>query len=62
VPPARSRALAAALAADFEQLTAATHVGPLLGRRAAATAERVADWIVRAAPGRHAAHENLAAL
>ena len=62
VPPARSRALATALAADFEQLTAATHVGPLLGRSAAATAERVADWIVRAAPGRHAAHENLAAL
>ncbi|HEY0233170.1 MAG TPA: alpha/beta hydrolase family protein [Dokdonella sp.] len=62
VPAASSRALAAALAADFELLTAATHVGPLLGRSAAATAERVARWIEQARLAGSAAHENLAAL
>jgi len=62
VPAAGSRRLAAALAADFEVLTAATHVGPLLGRSAATTAERVADWIERSDGKRGAAYENLAAL
>ncbi|MEP7042443.1 MAG: alpha/beta fold hydrolase [Dokdonella sp.] len=50
VPAASGRALAGALGADFEGLTAATHLGPLLGRGAAVTAERVADWIVRVHP------------
>ncbi|MET0224903.1 MAG: alpha/beta hydrolase family protein [Dokdonella sp.] len=62
VPAAGSRALAAALTADFELLTAATHVGPLLGRDAAVTAARAADWIERSCLEHAAAHENLAAL
>ena len=52
VPAAGSRALAVALAADFELLSAATHVGPLLGRNAATTAERVAAWIERSCVAR----------
>jgi pimeloyl-ACP methyl ester carboxylesterase len=45
VPPLASRALAVRLGADFESLRAASHVGPLLGTRAAVIAARVADWL-----------------
>jgi pimeloyl-ACP methyl ester carboxylesterase len=38
-PPAASRALAERLGADFRLLRGASHVGPLLGRQAAAIAE-----------------------
>ena len=44
VPPAASRHLAARLGADFRLLRGASHVGPLLGRSAAAAAESVARW------------------
>lgn len=45
VPTESSRALAATLGADFECVPGASHVGPLLGRSAAHTAERVAQWL-----------------
>jgi len=47
VPPETSRALAQELKADFELLSRASHVGPLLGRSAARTAQHVADWTER---------------
>ncbi|HEX7770099.1 MAG TPA: alpha/beta fold hydrolase [Dokdonella sp.] len=47
VPVESSCLLAATLEADFEQVAGASHVGPLLGRSAARTAERVADWLQR---------------
>ena len=50
VPPLASRALAVRLGADFESLRGASHVGPLLGTRAAAIAIRVADWIAEHTP------------
>lgn len=49
VPVASSGLLAATLEADFETITGASHVGPLLGRSAARTAERVADWLAQRA-------------
>lgn len=45
VPTESSRALAATLGADFECVAGASHVGPLLGRSAAGTAARVAEWL-----------------
>ena len=44
VPPAASRALAAKYAADFRLLAGVSHVGPLLGRRAAVVADDVRRW------------------
>ena len=54
VPASISGALAAALSADFVMLRRAGHVGPLLGRTAAATAEHVAAWLLERLPGRNA--------
>ena len=45
VPPAAMQALAVRLSADLESIAGASHVGPLLGRSAAAAAERVAGWL-----------------
>jgi hypothetical protein len=45
VPVESSCLLAATLEADFEQVAGASHVGPLLGRSAARTAERVGEWL-----------------
>ena len=45
VPPTLSRALAVRLAADFERLPQCSHLGPLLGSRAASIAERTATWL-----------------
>ncbi|MBO9663801.1 alpha/beta fold hydrolase [Dokdonella sp.] len=45
IPPAISRALAIRLDADFERIAEAGHLGPLLGRVAAATAERALGWL-----------------
>ncbi len=44
VPATTTRALAIALAADVIELAGASHVGPLLGRDAAAVADRVLAW------------------
>lgn len=44
VPAATSRALAQSLAADFQLLHRTSHVGPLLERSAAQSAQRVAEW------------------
>ena len=52
VPPLASRALAVRLGADFESLRGISHVGPLLGTRAAAIANRVADWLAAHTPAR----------
>lgn len=49
VPAQSSGLLAATLEADFETVAGASHVGPLLGRSAARTAERVADWLAQRA-------------
>ncbi len=48
VPPAVVRALAADWQAELLASPASSHVGPLLGRAAAATALQVRDWIGRA--------------
>lgn len=45
VPFETSRELAGTLGADFWRVPGASHVGPLLGASAAATAVRVADWL-----------------
>lgn len=45
VPPATTRALAAAWHADLLVSDATSHVGPLLGNAAAETARQVCDWI-----------------
>ena len=45
IPAETSRALADRLGADFELIARASHVGPLLGRSAARSAERVCDWL-----------------
>jgi hypothetical protein len=45
VPSPASRALAVRLSADFRSIPQASHVGPLLGRDAADTASRAADWL-----------------
>jgi len=49
VPVAASHALAAACGAEFRFLRGASHVGPLLGRGAAALAEDVQRWCLAAA-------------
>ncbi|MEO7199195.1 MAG: alpha/beta hydrolase [Dokdonella sp.] len=45
VPSELSRGLASRLRADFELLPDCSHLGPLLGVRAASVAERVAAWL-----------------
>ena len=45
VPAAAARSLAVRLAADFQSVPRASHVGPLLGRAAADVAARAADWL-----------------
>jgi len=45
IPPAAVRALAVRFAADFRSIPGASHVGPLLGRSAAAVATATADWL-----------------
>ncbi len=50
VPPLASRGLAVRLGADFESLRGASHVGPLLGTRAATIAGRTVDWLRARAP------------
>lgn len=45
VPPATTRALADAWNADLLVSDATSHVGPLLGNAAAATARQTCDWI-----------------
>ena len=45
VPTAAARALAVRLSADLGTIPGASHVGPLLGRAAADTAARAADWL-----------------
>ncbi len=45
VPPSLARVLAIRIDADFVRLPGAGHLGPLLGRMAAATAEYAADWL-----------------
>ncbi len=45
IPPTLSRALAVRHAADFERLPGCSHLGPLLGRRAAVIAERTLGWL-----------------
>ena len=55
VPPTLSRALAVRCAADFERLPQCSHLGPLLGVRAALVAERAASWVhMRCATARDA--------
>ncbi len=51
VPPGLTGALAHAWGADLVSLPGASHVGPLLGREAAACAETVLAWWARSAPG-----------
>ncbi|MBB1060296.1 alpha/beta hydrolase [Marilutibacter spongiae] len=51
VPPGLTGALAHAWGADMVTLPGASHVGPLLGREAAACAETVLAWWARSAPG-----------
>jgi pimeloyl-ACP methyl ester carboxylesterase len=45
VPAASSRALARELGADYLEYEGASHVGPLLGRSAAAIANQVTAWL-----------------
>lgn len=45
VPPTRSAELAQTFAADFFLIPNASHVGPLLGRGAAAAAQRTVAWL-----------------
>ena len=45
LPPAAVRALAVQFSADFRSLPGASHVGPLLGRTAAAVAAETSDWL-----------------
>lgn len=45
VPVAASRALAVRLAADFQELPGASHLGPLLGRHAAVWSQHAIDWL-----------------
>lgn len=47
VPPMISRALAIRCGADHERLDGCSHLGPLLGLRAAEIAERAARWLLR---------------
>jgi pimeloyl-ACP methyl ester carboxylesterase len=45
VPAAATRALAIRLSADLRLIPGASHVGPLLGRTAAGSAARAAEWL-----------------
>lgn len=45
VTPGIARALASHLSADFRSMPQASHLGPLLGRRAAECAVQLADWL-----------------
>jgi pimeloyl-ACP methyl ester carboxylesterase len=45
IPPAAVRALAVRFSADFRSMPGASHVGPLLGRNAAAVAAECSDWL-----------------
>jgi len=45
VPVAAARSLAVRLSADFRSIAQASHLGPLLGRSAAAVAEEAAQWL-----------------
>jgi pimeloyl-ACP methyl ester carboxylesterase len=45
LPPAAVRALAVRYSADFRSIPGASHVGPLLGRSAAAVAAGCSDWL-----------------
>ncbi len=47
VPPIVSRSLAVRLGADHERLVGCSHVGPLLGTRAADVAAHAAKWLLR---------------
>lgn len=47
VPPIVSRALAVRYAADHERLEGCSHLGPMLGTRAAEIAERSTQWLLR---------------
>jgi pimeloyl-ACP methyl ester carboxylesterase len=48
VPPHLSRQVAEHLGADYSCLAQSSHVGPLLGRRAAFVAEQVVTWLAGA--------------
>jgi thioesterase domain-containing protein len=45
IPAAAGRALAVRFSADFRSIPGASHVGPLLGRTAAAIAAEASDWL-----------------
>jgi pimeloyl-ACP methyl ester carboxylesterase len=45
IPAAAARALAVRFSADFRSIPGASHVGPLLGRTAAAAAIETAQWL-----------------
>ncbi|HEX5124046.1 MAG TPA: alpha/beta fold hydrolase [Rhodanobacteraceae bacterium] len=49
MPPAAVRALAVRYSADFRSIPGASHVGPLLGRAAAAVAAEAAAWLAERA-------------
>lgn len=51
VPPAVARAMADAWGASLLQTSSTSHVGPLLGRRAAAIARQAAAWLDELSPG-----------
>ena len=51
VPETVSRALAARCRADYRCLPNSSHLGPLLGRQAAGSAERALDWLIDMLPG-----------
>jgi pimeloyl-ACP methyl ester carboxylesterase len=51
VPPATSRAVADAIGAEFKSVASASHVGVLIGRLGAATAEETWRWCDRALGG-----------
>ena len=45
IPPAAVRSLAVRFSADFRSIPGASHVGPLLGRTAAAVATEASEWL-----------------
>lgn len=51
VPPAVARAMADAWGASLLQTSSTSHVGPLLGRHAAAIARQAAAWLDELSPG-----------
>jgi pimeloyl-ACP methyl ester carboxylesterase len=57
VPPQVSRQLATRLGADFSCVPQSSHVGPLLGRRAAFAAEQAIAWLsALASPTKNSSH------